>query len=425
MICNKCNHQLPDDSEFCQYCGSKVEEAKTIDDSVIDCDTPMEELNKPNITKVEASNLLTCNKKSQKDTTKAKYCQHCGNIIDTESKMCTGCGKQYFKGIGYYLHHIFTKKHMPLILVAVLLVISLIANIVLTYHLNKRTENPHTIDKSLYTVCTVDELYKNPQKYNRTQVAVTSWKVISQYRENTVAGTYYDFLLCDDLTHYSDKSNYPIVPVYNYYKECIQPFNTPYVGVIVYSDFIYVDMLQQVGGDVFQLQRAAVFHVKDDVADARHTHGAAVGQLAAVCDGEQAGGAGIAVVALADGDVRASDDEQRLAFGALHLRTVGVDGQVAVDHQAVGQRDGCRQTDLVDRRLLNEIPQSQFAARTLLVLVGIGGVDKLGIVKIDLSIGAAGAQLGVVQIEIGDGCLVDAAQRIVDTGALVIRDLAR
>ena len=27
MICNKCNHQLPDDSEFCQYCGAKIEVA--------------------------------------------------------------------------------------------------------------------------------------------------------------------------------------------------------------------------------------------------------------------------------------------------------------------------------------------------------------------------------------------------------------
>ena len=58
MICNNCKHKLPDDSEFCQYCGSKVEEIKTIDDSVIDSDTLMKELTKPNITKEEAANLL-------------------------------------------------------------------------------------------------------------------------------------------------------------------------------------------------------------------------------------------------------------------------------------------------------------------------------------------------------------------------------
>ena len=25
MICGKCNHKIPDDSEFCQYCGNKLD----------------------------------------------------------------------------------------------------------------------------------------------------------------------------------------------------------------------------------------------------------------------------------------------------------------------------------------------------------------------------------------------------------------
>ena len=31
MICNKCNNNLPDDSEFCQYCGNKITALETIE----------------------------------------------------------------------------------------------------------------------------------------------------------------------------------------------------------------------------------------------------------------------------------------------------------------------------------------------------------------------------------------------------------
>ena len=37
MICKKCNHKLPDDSEFCQYCGNTITNPN-ISDKGRDCD---------------------------------------------------------------------------------------------------------------------------------------------------------------------------------------------------------------------------------------------------------------------------------------------------------------------------------------------------------------------------------------------------
>ena len=34
MICKKCNHKLPDDSEFCQYCGNKVKNVETAESDI-------------------------------------------------------------------------------------------------------------------------------------------------------------------------------------------------------------------------------------------------------------------------------------------------------------------------------------------------------------------------------------------------------
>ena len=47
MICNKCNHNIPDDSEFCLYCGSKIENTE-----VAETFTPDNKKSKATITRV-------------------------------------------------------------------------------------------------------------------------------------------------------------------------------------------------------------------------------------------------------------------------------------------------------------------------------------------------------------------------------------
>ena len=96
MKCYNCGQLLPEDSEFCQYCGAKIEEVATVlikteteEISIKSDDEQADILLSENNVKTEKTN----------DSKKKAFCGVCGSAIDKENKKCTGCGKQYFRGI--------------------------------------------------------------------------------------------------------------------------------------------------------------------------------------------------------------------------------------------------------------------------------------------------------------------------------------
>ena len=160
MKCTKCNHALPDDSEFCQYCGNRLGTSAVmpeVDAAIVAAETTtasevpvkndieaadsmempkqwagevlrlqpeMENLEPYKATEPRLSvhaqetiGTINVNRQSQisRGSTmdlkpeaakpkkvkqpKKKYCSRCGAQIDAESKQCIGCGRKYFKGI--------------------------------------------------------------------------------------------------------------------------------------------------------------------------------------------------------------------------------------------------------------------------------------------------------------------------------------
>lgn len=133
MKCPKCGYLLPDDSEFCQYCGEKlsvqaeesddvgpsdIEVIANIEGQQLDIDSSpisdkgntISSLEKsgsvtqtaaPMTLQVEstanASDLTQAKSEATVDVRKKKFCKYCGGPIDLKTKKCTSCGKQFFR----------------------------------------------------------------------------------------------------------------------------------------------------------------------------------------------------------------------------------------------------------------------------------------------------------------------------------------
>lgn len=62
------------------------------------------------------------NVEAKRKKVKTKFCSRCGSIVDNETKVCSGCGKKYFKGIK------FTKFSITVIILSIVLLTSVIIN---------------------------------------------------------------------------------------------------------------------------------------------------------------------------------------------------------------------------------------------------------------------------------------------------------
>ena len=162
LHCPQCNHILPDDSDFCQYCGLNLNDIKK--EKV----TFHSQFEKPEVDKNECSNdsikaLQTAevqvpirsvaqaivddtgSAESPQNSSmgytlggskqhKLQYCKRCGGEIDNESRKCMKCGKQYLN----------LKTILPVLLLS-LLSLCLISIILIQFNNNKEILS-HTHD---------------------------------------------------------------------------------------------------------------------------------------------------------------------------------------------------------------------------------------------------------------------------------------
>ena len=102
-----------------------------------------------------------------------KYCSRCGKPIDPISKKCTGCGKQYFKGISAKVFFIGT--------LILCLILSLVLNIVLIVKLQEKSTYPTQDNKESFSSWLDKQGYGNPSNYDSYNVEIRTITIDNKF----------------------------------------------------------------------------------------------------------------------------------------------------------------------------------------------------------------------------------------------------
>lgn len=113
MTCSRCHRHLPNDSAFCHYCGERLAMSRPTVYQVIP--QPISPIVKP-----------------PKPKKSRRFCKYCGGVVDTRTKMCTECGKQFFR---------FTGSMMMSLVLAIGIVLLGAGNIYQYLHYNEETKD--------------------------------------------------------------------------------------------------------------------------------------------------------------------------------------------------------------------------------------------------------------------------------------------
>lgn len=95
------------------------------------------------IQKKDCSNFKNIKEDKVKKNMQIRFCKMCGNMIDAETKKCSSCGKQYFKGIKV------NKNICVSLIISVLIITSVVFNFVQIVEMNSLNDNIKYYEKKI------------------------------------------------------------------------------------------------------------------------------------------------------------------------------------------------------------------------------------------------------------------------------------